>query len=89
MIKEYLRNKGANVDRFCSDNTPRIRRKRKRGLGGEVSIPVNPAISEINDIISQKIVNGEYELGELITPREFNPLTGEYVWGIHSICLKN
>ena len=71
MIKEYLRNKGVNVDRFCSDNTPRIRRKRKRGLGGEVSIPVNPAISEINDIISP---NGEYELGELITPREFKKI---------------
>ncbi len=72
VVKEYLRTKGVNVDRLSRDNAiPRIRRKRKRGLGGEVSMPINPSIKDVNDTITRKIENGEYELGELIAPKEY------------------
>lgn len=54
VLKEFVRNKGINVERFDTVTTPRIRRKRKRCAGGEVSIPITPSVREINDVIIQK-----------------------------------
>ena len=34
-------------------------------------MPINPSMKDVNDVITKKIDNGEYELGELITPREY------------------
>ena len=75
VIKEFLRARGVNVERFNEgDSTPRLRRKRKRGLGGEASIPTTPSIKQLNQAITERLEKGEYDLGELITPREFSKL---------------
>ena len=75
VLKEYLRDKGIDVKRFDTVHTPRIRRKRKRCIGCEISIPITPSVKEVNVAIAQKIKDGVYEIGELFTPREFSKLT--------------
>ncbi len=76
VLKEYLRQKGVNVDRFDvrSCSTPRIRRKRKRCPGGEIYIPITPSVKNVNELITKKITEGEYDLGELIIPNEISKL---------------
>ena len=63
------RSKNVDVDRFGKPSIPRTRRKRKRGPGGEISMPTT---KEINDGIKKRIDDGTYNIGELITPKEFS-----------------
>ena len=43
--------------------------------GGETSIPTSSTIAEINNEIKKRIENGTYNIGELITPKQFSRLT--------------
>ena len=74
VIKEFLRSKDVDVDRFGTQSI-RLRRKRKRGPGGEITIPITASIAEINQEIKKRIEDGTYNIGELITPKEFSRLT--------------
>ena len=55
VIKELLRSEGVDVDRFGTTQSVRIRRKRKMGLGGEISIPATSTIAEINSEIKMAL----------------------------------
>jgi hypothetical protein len=72
VIKEFLRNKGIDVDCFGATQSVRVHRKRKMGPGGEISIPATSTIAEINSEIQKRIEDGTYNIGELITPKRFS-----------------
>ena len=65
VLKAYLSSKGVDVDRFQSSSTPGIRRKRKHGPGGEISLPT-ATIKEVNETIKQRVKDGSYSVSELI-----------------------
>ena len=44
--------------------------KKKRGQGGEISIPVPETNDELKEKLKMKIASGEYTVGELIVPRK-------------------
>ena len=75
VLKAYLSSKGVNVDRFQSSSTPIIRRKRKRGPGGEISFPTTATIKEVNETIKQRVNDGIYSVGELIVPKQSSKVT--------------
>ena len=52
----------------------RVRRRKKRGLGGEISIPVPETNQDIKEKLRLKIASGEYTVGELIVPRRVRPI---------------
>ena len=74
IAKDWLISEGVNVDRFtpkqerieCST----VRRKRRRGVGGEISLPteVHPGI--LKQQLSEKLQSGEYSIGEMIVPKK-------------------
>ena len=80
IIKEWLKIKGVNVNRFKrklsteDDGTAstRIRRKKRRITGGEVTFPTNVTIEQLKEIAKNKIASGEYTIGERIVPRKVN-----------------
>ena len=74
MIKEFLRSKDVGEDSFGTQST-RLRRKRKRGPGGEITIPKTASIVEINQEIKRRIEDGTYNIAKQITPKEFSRLT--------------
>ena len=63
------------MDRFQSSSTPRIRWKRKRGPGGEISFPTTATIKEVNESIKQRVNDGIYSVGELIVPKQYSKVT--------------
>jgi hypothetical protein len=56
--------------RGSDDDGGRIRKRIKRSAGGEVSVPCPVTNEELRDKLSQKILSGEYNVGELIVPRK-------------------
>ena len=73
IVQEWLVNEGVNIQRFKPQGFPskiRARRKKKRGQGGEISIPVPETNEELKDKLKLKIASGEYTVGELIVPRK-------------------
>jgi len=47
----------------------RLRRKKKRGQGGEISIPVPETNDELKEELKVKMACSEYTVGELIVLR--------------------
>ena len=73
IVQEWLVNQGVNIHRFNPQGLPnklRARRKKKRGQGGEISIPVPETNDELKEKLKLKITSGEYTVGELIVPRK-------------------
>jgi len=73
IVQEWLVNQGVNIHRFNPQGLPnklRARRRKKRGQGGEISIPVPETNDELKEKLKMKITSGEYTLGELIVPRK-------------------
>ena len=60
--------KGIDVDQFNTrrSETSRIRRKRKRGPGGEITLPITSTV--------KKIESGEYQISELLVPRQYKKI---------------
>ena len=66
-------NRAVNIHRFNPKELPnklRVRRKKKRGQGGEISIPVPETNNELKEKLKMKITSGEYTVGELIVQRK-------------------
>ena len=72
IVQEWLVNQGVNIHRFNLQmpNKLRARRKKKRGQGGEITIPVPETNDELKEKLKLKITSGEYTVGELIVPRK-------------------
>ena len=73
IVQEWLVNQGVNIHLFNPKELPnklRVRRKKKIGQGGEISIPVPETNNELKEKLKMKITSGEYTVGELIVPRK-------------------
>ena len=72
MVKDYLISEGIDVSKFqTKDRTKEVLRRRKRkALGGEISIPteVHPVV--LKKQLLDKLQSGEYTIGEMIVPRK-------------------
>ena len=75
VLKAYLSSKGVDVDRFQLSSTPRIKCKRKRGPGGEITLPTTATIKEVNEAIKQRVTGGFYTVDELIVPKQYSKVT--------------
>ncbi|CAB3981856.1 Retrovirus-related Pol poly from transposon opus [Paramuricea clavata] len=75
IVQEYLKFQGVDVSKFkkrgSDDDGGRIRKRIKRSAGGEISVPCPVTNEELRDKLSQKILSGEYNVGELIVPRKY------------------
>ena len=76
-VKEFLANKGVDIETFTSrrKNVSLPRRRLKKFFGGEVTTPVPRTIAAIREALRQKLDNGEYRLGEVVTPKSYKKLT--------------
>ncbi|KAK3737636.1 hypothetical protein QZH41_018433, partial [Actinostola sp. cb2023] len=72
IVKEWLVSHGVNVTRFetkrkqSTDVSPIIRRKKRKGRGGEISVPTEVSPQKLKEQLKEKIKSGEYTVGEMI-----------------------
>lgn len=72
IAQEWLISQGVNLHRFSrpSENERQPRRKKLKGLGGEISLPTPETNDSLKQKLKLKIQQGEFTVGELIVPRE-------------------
>ena len=75
IVQEYLKSQGVDVSKFKKrglqeDEGSRIRKKMKRSAGGEITVPCPVTNENLKEKLNQKILSGEYNVGELIVPRQ-------------------
>lgn len=75
IVKEYLKSQGVDVTKFKKrglqeDEGSHIRKKKKRSAGGEITVPCPVTNENLKKKLNQKILSGEYNVGELIVPRQ-------------------
>ena len=77
VVKEFLANNGVDVGKFTSHrkNKPLPRRRLNKSFGGEITAPVPRTSAAIRQALRQKLDNGEYRLGEVVTPKSYKKLT--------------
>jgi len=70
VVKEFLANNGVDVGTFTShrENKPLPRRQVNKSFGGEITTPVPRTSAALRETLRQKLDNGEYRLGEVVTP---------------------
>ncbi len=72
IVQEYLKSQSVDVSKFrkrgADDDGGRIRKRMKRSAGGEITVPCPVTNKELK--LQQKILSGEYNIGELIVPRQ-------------------
>ena len=71
IVQEYLKSQGVDVSKFKKrglqeDEGSRIRKKMKRSAGGEITVPCPVTNENLKEKLNQKILSGEYNVGELI-----------------------
>ena len=75
IVQEYLKVQGVDVERFKKRKTDRDGnriQKKKRSAGGEITVPCPATNEELKRKLNNKILSGEYNVGELIVPRRVN-----------------
>ena len=75
IVQEYLKSQGVDVTKFKKrglqeDEGSRLRKKIKRSAGGEITVPCPVTNENLKKKLNQKILSGEYNVGELIVPRQ-------------------
>ena len=72
IAQEWLISQGVNLRRFkhSVEDERQPRRKKLKGLGGEISIPTPETNDNLREKLKLKIQQGEFTVGELIVPRE-------------------
>jgi hypothetical protein len=74
IAKEWLKSEGVNVERFrkrrreCNEGN--IRKKLKRGAGGEITVPCPETNGKVLQKLQEKVLSCEINVGELIVPRK-------------------
>ena len=78
VVKQFLVNNGIDVGRFSYhkklvDDQFHVRRKKLKlnNNDGDVSVPTDPCLDDIKRNLHQDILDGKYEMGELIVPIKF------------------
>ena len=72
IVQDYLTSQGIDCNKFKPTTNPRIRRRKLRGKGGEISIPSPETNDSLKQTIKAKIMNGEICIGEMIVPKTYN-----------------
>ena len=74
IAKEWLKSVSVDTERFKQYNVdsdgPHIRRKKRRGIGGEISIPTPETNASLKKRLHEKILENEYSIGKLIVPKK-------------------
>ena len=77
VVEEFLLQKGVDLGKFKTlrkTANPAPRRQLNRMYGGEITTPVPRTNAALRETLRTKIMNGEYRLGEIITPRCYRKL---------------
>ena len=77
VVKEFLVKNGVDLEKFTLTRKNAIaapRRRLNRMYGGEITTPVPRTNAAIRETLQAKNMNGEYHLGEIITPRRHRKL---------------
>lgn len=56
--------------RLNNTSDTRIRRKKLRGAGGEITVATPPTNAVVKEELKKKVSSGEYSVGQLIAPRK-------------------
>lgn len=80
IAKEWLTSVGIDTSQFKRkfeevDNScehTRVRRKKKKGAGGEISLPTPSTNENLKKQLQAKILKREYSIGEMIVPKKVN-----------------
>ena len=71
---EYLKSEGVDVERFrkrqAGNDAGNVRKRLKRGPGGEITMPCPETNKSMQDKLKQKVLTGDINVGELIVPRK-------------------
>ena len=74
IVQEYLKSQGVDVSRLkkrgADSDGQRIRKRMKRSAGGEITVPCPVPNEQLKTKLNDKILSGEYNVGELIVPRK-------------------
>lgn len=73
IAEEWLKSVGVDVKRFKrvqSNAGGRVRRKKLRGAGGEITVATPQTNANMKDDLKKKVMSGEYAVGQLITPKK-------------------
>ena len=76
IIKECLKSEGVDVNRFkrkrddTDEREEHIRRKKRRGTGGEITVPTEASPEKLRQMAKEKIQSGEYTIGQRIVPKK-------------------
>lgn len=73
IVKEWLKMEGVDVNRFKrihENSREHIRRKKRRGIGGEITFPVDVSPDKLREMAKEKVQSGEYTLGQRVVPRK-------------------
>ena len=74
VVKEFLTKSGVDLDKFKTrrkNAEPAPRRRLNRMYGGQITTPVPRTTAATRETLKSKIRNGEYRLGEIITPQQY------------------
>ena len=69
---EWLKKEGVDINRFKRKNDgsdTRVRRKKLRGQGGEITVATPQSIDKVKAEIRKKVSTGEFTVGQQIAPR--------------------
>ena len=75
IIKECLKS-GMDVNRFrrkhddTDERKEHIIRKKRRGTGGEITVPTEVSPEKLRQMAKEKIQSGEYTIGQRIVPKK-------------------
>ncbi len=71
---EWLKSEGVNVGRFKKrrreNDAGNVRKRLKRGAGGEITVPCPETNKSVQEKLKQKVLSGDISVGELIVPRK-------------------
>ena len=88
IAKEWLKSVGVDVNRFkrkLDGNEEKVRRKKLRGHGGEISVAVPQTTESVKADMKEKILSGEYTVGQQIVPRKVCMCTYKYIQYIRTV----
>ncbi len=76
IVMEWLKSEGVDVGRFNKkrreSDIGNIRKKMKKSVGGEITVPCPETRRKLQAKLKEKILSGEMNVGELIVPRKVN-----------------
>lgn len=78
---EWLKSEGVDVERFKKrreSDIGNIRKKMKKGVGGEITVPCPETSRKLQGKLKEKILSAEMNVGELVVPRKVNRSKSSY-----------